>query len=442
MQELDIAYEVLSDIVDNDVVFSEALKKKFQVDTSIRPLRAAVAGLVGCCLRHDILFAYLLTPLTEWSKEDKRYASLLLADAYFYKRFPADAIKAAVSEKITAEKMTALEPILQKAGHPEEFIPANISRSSNQYLSLRYNTPEWVLKIWEHYGFGTTYKVLRKNIRSLDYFVRVRTSRIKTEEVLASPDYKTGPVNDVLLYAGKTPLRRVDLLKENKIFVIKPAIKAVLDAHKVSEPSEAFLFNGNPDDSIIKEFIESYGSTIGLNVGVYDIDKYVGITKMIKGAGLHNVNFFSGDPLAIDSAISRPQDLIVVAPNSSNFDLIREDPDYLLHFKKDSMDELFKKEKDMLEGCSKFLADNGTLVYMISTISVKEGHQTISEFISHHEGFKLVEEKQLFPYEELDSCLYYAVLTKEPMVAKVAPPLIEMANAKQAGEPAASLSEK
>ena len=104
--------------------------------------------------------------------------------------------------------------------------------------------------------------------------------------------------------------------------------------------------------------VETYGSSIGLNLGVYDLKDYVDVTRMIKNANFKNINFFGADPLAMDSAISRPQDLVICAPNSSNFDLIREYPDYLLHFKKEGMDELFEKEKTLLEGTSKFVAEH------------------------------------------------------------------------------------
>jgi len=441
MQELDISKEILTDILEADTQFAEALRKKFQADASIRALRPNVAGLVGCELRHHLLFTYLLEPNKEWTNEEKYYACLGLANEYFFKRFDSVIVKTALKDKLGEAKMAILEPFFLKAGKPEEYIPTTIARSSNQYLALRYNTPEWVLKIWEHFGYGVTYKILRKNIRPLISTLRVRSALIKEDDLLKNPDFKKTSVNGILSYVGKMPLRRLDEVKQGKIFVEKPALKATLDKFKVSEPSEAFLFSGNEDDSIIREFIETYGATIGLNIGVYDVSKRVEITKLIKSLDLRNVNFFSGDPLAIDAAISRPQDLVVVSPNSSNFDLIREYPDYILHFKKEGMDELFAKEKAMLEGCSKFVAENGTLLYVIFTISRKEGHQTIADFLQVHPEFKFVNEVQMFPFEDLDTAMYYAVLHKESEVAKASAPLADLEAVKTSSS-SVSLSEK
>lgn len=424
MQEFELSKEILSEIVDQNVNFADALKKKFQSDVTIRPLRSAVAGLVGCELRHHLLFSYLLEDKADWTVDEKEWVYLALANDYFFKRLDSAALQAELKEKIGEEKLAALQPLFAKAGKPEEYIPVELARSSNKYLSLRYNTPDWVLKIWEHYGYGATYKTLRKDIRPLVSYVRVRTSKTTSDAVLANPDFKKTAVPDILMYEGKLPLRRLDLTHEEKIFVEKPALKATLDKFKVSEPSEALLFTGLKDDAILREFIESYGSSVGLNLGVYNVDQYVGVSQMIKSMGLHNVNFYSApDPLAMDAAISRPQDLVVVAPDSSNFDLIREYPDYLLHFQRDGMDSLFAKEKAMLEGCSKHVADQGTLLYLIFTISLKEGHQTIAEFLKVHPEFRLVNEQQLFPYEDLDTAMYYAVLHKEMKVEKLGAPI-------------------
>lgn len=426
MEELDLSLAILSDIIDNDVPFNEALRKVFQADVNKRPLRSSVAGLVGCELRHHLLFVYLTTPLENYSEEEKRILSLGLGDLYFVKRLPEADIKDALKTRLGEEKYALAEPLIAKENDPASFIPEELAKSSNKYLSLRYNTPEWVLKIWEHFGYGTTYKVLKKNNHPLVTSVRVR-SVISAEELLNNnPDYVKSSVEGMLLYGGKVPLRKLNEWRDGKIFAEKLATKALFDAHKVEEPCEVFLYDGNADSSPLKEIVESYGSTIGINLGVKDLQKYADVTRLIQSMGLKNVNFFAADPSSMEASISRPQDLVIAAPDSSNFDLIREYPDYLLHFKKEGMDALFAQEKATLEGCSKFVAENGTYIYMIYTISRKEGHSTIADFLLNHREFQLVEEKQEFPFEDHDTSLYYAVMKKVTPLAKDTVPLTEL----------------
>src|SRR5574344_440318 len=443
MQEFDLSKTVLDDIIDHDTPFSAALRKVFQNDLALRPLRTMGAGLLGCELRHHLLFAYLSEPLADFDPAEKRFLALALADAYFFKRIPMDQLTAILHEKLGDAKMAKAQVFLDKAGKTDEYIPADIAKTSNKYLSLRYNTPEWVLKIWEHYGYGTTYKILKKNNRQNTTSVRVRTSLMSVEELLnGNPDYAKTSVEGILYYGGKLPLRKLPEAHDEKIFAERPATKAVLDKFKVEEPAEAFLYNGNADSSILKEMVESYGSSIGLNLGVKDLDHYADVTRLIHEMGLKNVNFFAADPMAMDASISRPQDLVIAAPNSSNFDLIRDYPDYLLHFKKEGMDALFAQEKATLEGCSKFVAEKGMLIYVIYTISKKEGHSTIADFLLNHKEFQLVEERQQFPFEDYDTSMYYAILKKNTPLEKDAVPLASLASATAPAVMMASASAK
>lgn len=435
MEELDLSLQILNDIIDNDVVFNEALRKVFQADLEKRPLRRDVATLVGCELRHSILFEFLLKPYESLSVEEKRFVSLALGDLYFVKRHSKEDIVDALRRRLGDTKYGEIQEFIDKAGTSNVLIPESLPKSSNRYLTLRYNTPEWVLKIWEHFGYGTTYKILKKNSRPLVNTVRVR-GVLSVEELLNNnPDFQKTPVEGILSYTGKTPLRKLPEMKEGKIFLEKIATKELLDRYHVEEPSEVFVYNANEDSSLLKEVVEHYGPSVGINLGVPSLDKYTDVTKLIKSMNLKNVNFFQASPLAMDAAISRPIDLVVAAPNSSNFDLIREHPDYLLHFKKEGMDALFQQEKDTLEGTSKFVAEKGKLIYMVYTISKKEGHNTISEFLLKHPEFHLVEEKQEFPYEELDTALFYAVMEKDSSLVKdpvsVSPVLASEANASE-----------
>ena len=310
MQEFDLAQKVLNDILVNDVQFNDALKKLFQADPAIRPLRGSVAGLVGCELRHHLLFTHLVdeAKIEGLTEEEKMAIKLTLADIYFFKRIPLEDMKKVLSEKIGEEKMEKLEPLFAKAETPNEFIPAEFPKTSNKYLSLRYNTPEWVLKIWQHFGYGQTYRILKANARQNTSSVRIRTSMVPVEEVLNNnPDFVKSGVEGILLYGGKTPLRKLDLYKQGAIFAERMATKAMLDEYKIEEPQEAFIYNANADSSLFKEIIETYQNKIGLNLGCPSVDNYTDVTRMIKQGGYKNINFFGAEPDSMEAAISRPQ---------------------------------------------------------------------------------------------------------------------------------------
>ncbi|MCR5491462.1 MAG: hypothetical protein K6F32_04990 [Bacilli bacterium] len=424
MQELDLSLTILNDVIDNDVTFADSLKNKFQADVAIRPMRANVAGLVGCALRHQILFDYLTKDLTDFTVQEKRIVALCLANDYFYRHFEAEAIDAATKEALGEEKFAAIAPLLEKVSKPEEYIPADIQRASNTYLSLRYNTPEWVLKVMEHFGYSNTYRTLREFARPATYYLRARAG---FDAASLGDDLIPTPVEGIYAYKGKTPLRKVDAYRKGQLFDEKPFIKWLVDQTKVEEPSEIFLYDGSASEAFSKELIETYGASIGMNIACPDVDKKFSVTKAIKEKDLHNVNFFSApDVEMMDAAISHPQDLAIVVPDATNFDLIPFTPDYLLHFNKDGMDAMFENQRKALNSMAKYVALNGKLVYAIPTISRKEGSNLIKNFLRFHPEFALVEEKQRFPFDELHTAFYYAILVKtgEPVTAE--PPINEL----------------
>lgn len=434
MQELQLSIDILKDIHENGTLFNEALKKKFQTDVSIRPLRKDVAGLVGCELRHDILFAFLLK---DFGLGDDEYfaAALLLGDAYFYKRVSLEALSSAVKELVGEEKFAKVEPLLDKGGENPTYIPDDIKQGSVEYLSLRYNTPLWVLKIWNHFGYGNMYKSLRKNIRPSAPSLRARYSVLDKEVVENNPDFIKTAIEGIYAYQGKEPLRKLDWVRSGKMFVEKAGIKAIFDQYKISEPMEAFLYGNN--DQALKELVESYGDSIGLNLGVSDsLDSHVEVSRLIKEKDLHNVNFFSAASDALEAYITRPQDLVIAMPSSSEFDSIRENPDFFVHLKQDSLDGLLSGQAKLLEDLAPHVAEHGKLVYLVLTMNKKEGHYAVFEFLKNHPEFNLEKEEQLFPYNGLDTTAYYAVLSKDPDLAKASPSVGGLDIA-EAGEPCA-----
>ncbi len=413
--QFSLAEEILKEIVVDDVPFAEALRKKFQPreNEGLRKYRPFVAGLVGCELRHHFLFKALLDPIEALSEEERRFAALALSDVYYYKRISYEDMVAFAKERLGEEKFALLEPLFEKAlQEVHNFMPEDAGESwSDRYLSLRFNCPEWVMKIWAHYGKGTMAKMLKKNARPGTIAVRLGSPLEPASFYEGNPDFKPSSVESVAFYEGKEPLRRLPDYINGTIWLERPATKYVLDLLPLEEPSEALVYSGLDESSLLLEAIEKYGN-LGLNLGCKNLNKHVAVSRLIKKKGLSNVNFFEANTDSMLSAISRPVDLAIVAPKSSSFDLIRESPDFLLHFKKDDMQAIFDEEKSSLENVSKFVAEGGKLVYMIYTVSQLEGHRTIHSFLAAHPEFHLESERQVFPYEDLDTALYYAILKK------------------------------
>lgn len=130
---------------------------------------------------------------------------------------------------------------------------------------------------------------------------------------------------------------------------------------------------------------------------------------------LDKVNVYdcsSGSSGLVITCLSNKVHTMFVLPKNSSFDLLRSTPDYFLKIKPEQLDSFIQGQLSALKECNPFLEDDGELIYLIPTIAKKEGHKVIETFLLDHPHYTLLEEKQYMPFEEMDSCLYFAHLKK------------------------------
>ena len=441
METFDLSLEILLEVIVKKTSFANALKDKFLADASLRPLRGAVAGLVGCELRHHLLFEYLLKDIP-MEPEERAAVELVLANDYFYHRFAKEEFDAILIEKIGQERYEAVKPVIANCAKPAEFVPLTVKRNSQTYLSLRYNVPMWVLKIFAHFPYFQVYKTIKKFSRPLTTTLRAR-AEVDLNALYLTKNFNATKTDRIVAFVGKESLRRHEEYRAGRLFNEKELTKVIFDEHRVSEPSEILLYNGNEDTSLEKELIESYGSTLGMNIAVPDTDARPDVFGLIKNKGLRNVNFFSApDVGSMDAAISSQQDLVICAPNSSNFDLAPVSPDYLLNFDRDSLTGLIAGEEAALEGCAKYVEVGGKLLYLVYTLNMKEGPEVIAKFLKAHEDFSLVSDRQYLSFEYHQTTAYLAVLEKKEKELTITAPLNEIASSAASAQAVSSAASK
>ena len=85
----------------------------------------------------------------------------------------------------------------------------------------------------------------------------------------------------------------------------------------------------------------------------------------------------------------------------------------MLHFDPQNLDKYIAKQKEVLKDLSTFVNDGGILIYMVDTLNKKESLSVVSSFLLNNPEFELIDERQIFPFEDEDVALYYAVMKKE-----------------------------
>lgn len=414
MIEVVLAKDILHKVLNEDVTFKKATKEVFSGGENSSALKC-VTALVGCELRHHLLFKHILKRCEDsFSQDELELCYLALANEFFLKALDNDEVKKFVDEKLKDKDHKDFDEIYTFEGSPLDLV--KLPRESIDFISIRFNTPRWLIKMWsKHFGKGVSFKILKKNARPLDQYVSVNTLKTSEEDLLKSypNEFSKSESKNLLKVNPKANLRKLREYKEDFFYCFKAPLKGLIDKYQNELLNEISLYSG-ADNSFVHELIVRSKLEVGINLAVPSIDERPEILRQIRIFKARNVNLFNAkDEIGMKAGISGKQELFYVFPSSSSFDKIAQYPDYLVHFNRENLDSLIEGERKSLELVAPYIMQEGLLIYIVDTLNKKESSLIIEEFLNNHTEFELVEEKQHFPFDESNSSLYYAVLKRK-----------------------------
>ena len=410
MKEIKIAKEILLKLVNNEISFSNAIKNAFHKYNPDQIQKGNITALVGCELRHHYIFDNLISRFFDEIEFEKTVLLRFeLANRLFLKRFDDKELFSLVEEELDKDKIQSLIDYVDSS---DAIIPRELDRSSPEFLSLRYNTPAWVIRMWQkQYGKGVVFKTLKVNYRQSTSTLRVGKNLDINKFLAAHPDFSKSPVEDIIVYQGRGSVKNLPEFKNNDIFFMKMATKEILDKLDLDPLKGIAVFSEVPNN-IHFEVLNDFGNDVSLELIINHPNFYYEVRRYVKEKGLPHIYVYESAETGLITCLSKKVHTFICMPKSTAFDLFRSTPDYFLRIKQDQLDEIIAHETNALNESAEFVEEGGELVYMIPTLSRKESNNLIAKFIVSHPEFSLVEEKQYFPFDSYDSCLYYARLKK------------------------------
>ena len=411
MDQFQISKNMLLKIVNGDMTFAVALKNTFRKKDADPIIRSNVHALVGCELRHQLMFDNLLSRFFEDVDFEKtinlRFA---LSNKLYLRRFSTDELLTLAKKDLPADKIDALINYIDSTN---EIIPSSLDKASPEFLELRYNTPAWVVRMWQkQYGKGVVFKTLKANYRPSVQCIRVNTRELSTDEFVAKhPDFSKSPIPDMLVYQGRGKPQNIDEFKSGKLFQMRMATKFVLDELDL-DPLKGIAVYTEVPNNIYLDLITRFGKDVSLDLVINHQGCYYETRRNIQEKGFTHIYTYESAYSGLITCLSKKVHTLICMPKSTTFDFLRSTPDYFLRVKQEQLDEIIATELASLEECANFVEEGGELVYMIPTLSRKESNNLVANFLVKHKDFQLVEERQFFPFEIYDSCLYFARLKK------------------------------
>lgn len=408
--------KILKLIVEQKVSFNLAINNETKDLKITKNEKNIISSLVGCSLRHYYIFNYLIeTYLKPTDDLVKYYSFIYLANNLFVEKLPdGDSYykRFIATHDVNVEDFNNF---LNNSKDKKNLIPTKYEKGSVEFLSYRFNTPSWIIKMWKkHFNDNLTYLILKGNSKSKKK-VYCLNKKVLTEEELLSknPDFHKTNFENLYSYDGKNNIKTLSVYRDNMIFSSSPSSQLIIEKADIDPLRGIAIYSGYSNHffiDLIANF-NFFNNKIELMLG--DNPTYLHAKNIIQKLDIENVNIYECKPSSMITCLSNKVHTLFVFPENSNFAMLRDYPDYFFKTEDLNLDELIQKQNMAIEESAPFVEDGGELIYAVPTINVKESRMIIKKFLLGHHDFELVMDKQLFSFDKYDSTLYFAILRKK-----------------------------
>lgn len=411
MIELRLAANIVKLVIKDGKKYLEAVNEVFPNERTLFQSSNVSVNVARVALKRYFLFENILQEIKlELSIDKKCLLYVVLANMFYAKSITNNACITLIKSEFSEEEFLKIEPILRRKEPLEDLI--TFEKDSDFYIATKYNCPIWLVHMWrKHFGDQITIDFLNSSIkRSLQTYV-INTLKTDGEALKKKYPELSSPFDDVVIYEGTKRFEVTPEYLNGDMIYAKLGFKTLIDT--LYNPFHEVLIYSGYDDDFVETAIIKADRKNGLNIAVPNLDSRGKLMRFIRLNDVHNVNLFEvKDEYSLKAGVSYKQDMVVVFPKSSRFDIVSKYPDFLLHFDRDELDGLIEDEKEKLELFAPYVSDGGELVYIVNTLNKKESTNIIVEFLEKHPEFSLIKEEQVIASQPFATTMYYALMIR------------------------------
>lgn len=292
---------------------------------------------------------------------------------------------------------------LDKISYPKE-------EDTEQYLSVKYSMPAWILKLWlEVYDRETVECMLREFLKEKETVIRCNRNQMSQEEIIKLLQSEGVRVKEhpYLPYALK--ISGYNYLGELEIFQ-----KGVFSVQDISSMLVAHLADPKEGDEIIDVCAAPGGKALHMaemlhgtgHVEARDLTDYkVGmIEENIERSGMKNIDAVRQDATLPDEKSYEKADIVIADLPCSGLGVIGKKTDLKYKMTEETLKDLVALQRKMLSVVKNYVKPNGILIYSTCTIHEEENMGNVHWFLEQNKEFELVPIRELL-CEELQSAV-------------------------------------
>lgn len=276
-------------------------------------------------------------------------------------------------------------------------------------VSVATSHPLWLLKMWKaHYGLEKTIAIARSNQERPVVYGRINTLKITREEL--EKDHKIHFLND-LSFTYDGILSSTSFFQSGEVLiqdVHSSFVPRYLDVHSGMKVLDACAAPGTKTQEIAM-LMKNEGE-------IFAGELYEHRTELIQEL-MNRTDVTIVTPIVRDATKKDPFednsfDRILLDVPCSGLGDLRHKPEIRYTITPEKLDEIVTIQAEILNTNADLLKPGGILVYSTCTLNRKENESQIATFLSRHENFALIEEKTLFPFEDMGDGFYAAKLVR------------------------------
>ena len=406
-----IAFLVLIDIEKNQAYSNLSLNKQISNNSNEKVNEGFVRELVYGVLENKMYLDYILKCLIPRpiSKNRIEITTILRMGIFQILQMNSVPDYAAVDEsvklvnKLFKNQASIVNGVLRNyLRNKSDIVISKEGRSISEYLSIKYSHAKWIIDYWlESFNPEFVEELLLENNTTPLICIRANPLLVTTDDLIQKLEDLNFQIARGELVEEAIYVKGNNLLKE-PLF-----LDGFFSVQDESSMLAVKMLDPKPGETIIDTCAAPGGKSINIaekmnNQGsVISLDIYEHKLKLIEHAAIKNkisnMTTSLWDSVFLNNDLICRGDKVIVDAPCSGLGVLRRKPE--LKYKGDlsKVIELSQVQSRILENASKYVVDQGTLIYCTCTISKVENQNVVEKFLLENPQFEKIEEIQLFP---------------------------------------------
>jgi len=416
-------YKIEKENAYSNLVLDEIIKENKSKLTSVDIgfISELVYGITTYRITLDyIISKYSKTKINKISIFAKNILRMGIYQIIFLSKVPKSA---AVNESVNLAKKYAnkssgfINAILRKVSL-EDYNQIDNIKDEKEKISIKYSMPKWIIEeLSKEFKLEEVEKICINSNLKPRTTIRVNTIKIKQEELMQifnqkNIKYEKTEINNFIYLDNLKNISELEEFKKGYFTIqdLAAGLTSIILAPKKGETILDACSAPGGKTTHLAEIMENMGEITAWDLYKSRLNL---VNENAKRLGINIIKADEKDAGEFDNNLLEKFDKILLDVPCLGIGVIKRKPDIKWQREKADLEKIKKEQLKILENCSKYLKNNGYMVYSTCSILKEENEEIIKQFLKKNNNFKIVNIKvsenlqteeflKLYPTEKYD----------------------------------------